>query len=80
MRRYRYGGMINLGVRPTFGKMKFTPEAHLFGFNQDIYGAEMTVYFLKRLRGERRFSGPEALRKQLGRDKKAAQKALLDWK
>jgi riboflavin kinase/FMN adenylyltransferase len=76
VRRERYGGMINLGVRPTFGKMKFVPEAHLFDFSKDIYGAEMTVYFLKRLRAERRFSGPEALRRQLERDKIAAQKAL----
>ncbi|OPZ15846.1 MAG: Riboflavin biosynthesis protein RibF [candidate division BRC1 bacterium ADurb.BinA364] len=73
----RYGGMINLGRRPTFGRMAFVPEAHLFSFEGDLYGQEIVVYFLGRLRGEKRFANAEALRRQLERDRQRARRALL---
>ncbi len=73
----RYGGMINLGRRPTFGTLAFLPEAHLFNFKGEIYGEEMTVYFLRRLRDEKRFESAEALKQQLIIDQQTAREALL---
>lgn len=75
-----YGGMANLGVRPTFdgGKGKEAPllEVHLFGQHRSLYGAELKVQFVRRLRAERRFPSPKALIRQLARDATRAE-ALL---
>ncbi|MCX7016459.1 MAG: bifunctional riboflavin kinase/FAD synthetase [Candidatus Sumerlaeota bacterium] len=76
VRHARYGGMINLGMRPTFGRLSYVPEVHLFHFREDMYGEAVTVYFLRRLRSERRFPDAEALIRQLRRDRANAQKAL----
>ena len=75
----RYGGMMNLGMRPTFGQPDVVPEVHLFNFSGEIRGETLTVYFLRRLRGEKRFSGPQALIRQLRSDRRAAQRALLEY-
>jgi riboflavin kinase/FMN adenylyltransferase len=72
----RYGGMINLGVRPTFEGPAFSAEVHLFNFDRSIYGKSVTVYFLRRLRDEKRFAGPAALVRQLKADRAAAVRAL----
>ncbi|MBK7759999.1 MAG: riboflavin biosynthesis protein RibF [Deltaproteobacteria bacterium] len=50
-------GVANLGVRPTFGKLGFTIEAHLLNFAGDLYGETLSMRLLKRLRGEERFAG-----------------------
>jgi riboflavin kinase/FMN adenylyltransferase len=59
----------NVGVRPMFvtGRGELI-EAFLVDFNGDLYGSELRVEFLKRLRGERRFESVEALIEQMGRD------------
>lgn len=75
----RYGGMINLGVRPTFGQPKFLPEAHLFEFNEMIYDETIDIYFLSKLRDERKFQSPADLMVQLEKDKKDAQAVLLNF-
>ncbi len=62
----RYPGMMNIGVRPTFdGGTNVVPEVHLFNFNRTIYGSRLKVRFLRRLRGEKKFDGPESLVRQL---------------
>jgi len=76
VRGARYGGMINLGVRPTFGRLSYVPEVNLFHFHEDIYGEALTVYFVRRLRSERRFPDAAALIRQLRLDRVHAQKAL----
>jgi riboflavin kinase/FMN adenylyltransferase len=61
--------VINVGRRPTFKDGKATlAEAHLLDFSGEVYGRRIEFRFLHRLRDERRFSGPEALRKQIARD------------
>ena len=62
-------GAASLGVRPTLG-MGLRPvlEVHLFDFNQEIYGAHVTVHFLHKLRDEMRFDSFEALPAQIARD------------
>jgi riboflavin kinase/FMN adenylyltransferase len=68
----RYKGVANVGTRPTLGGGERRLEVHLLGFAGELYGEEVRVRFLKRLREERRFSSPEALREQIAEDVAAA--------
>lgn len=63
--------MANLGSRPTFGSDARTLEVHLIGRHEELYGQQMTVQFISRLRDIRRFASPEALAAQLESDKAA---------
>lgn len=71
-----YGGMMNIGVRPTFDGEEQTMEVHLFNFEEEIYGKEIQVRFIKRLRPEMKFSGKDELIKQLEKDEREAHKIL----
>ncbi len=71
-----YGGMMNIGVRPTFEDDGRTLEVHIFDFEQEIYGKTIQVRFLKRLRDERKFDGIDELKIQLIKDKEEALKIL----
>ena len=64
--------MLNVGDCPTVGGRAITIEAHIIDFDQDIYGREVTIDFLSRLRDEQRFGSLEELRLQLTRDREAA--------
>lgn len=68
--------MANIGRRPTFGEEKVRLEVHLLDFEGDLYGQTLRVEFAQRLRDERAFDGPEALREQLSRDKARCQRIL----
>ena len=68
-------GVANLGNRPTFGAGR-SIEVHLFGFDGDLYGKRMRVGFVSRLRGEAKFDGLDALRRQIDQDCDAAKNAL----
>jgi riboflavin kinase/FMN adenylyltransferase len=60
---------VNVGVRPTFETGRgLLVEAHLIGFEGDLYGQTLRVGFVERLRGERRFPGVEDLIAQMHRD------------
>ena len=59
---------MNLGVRPTFGPGPLVCEVHLLGFSGTLLGRSVTVSLLARLRGERCFPSPQALRRQVRRD------------
>jgi riboflavin kinase / FMN adenylyltransferase len=74
--RGSFGGMMNLGGRPTFGDMTRSLEVHLFDVTGDWYGESVSVAFVSRLRDVQRFDGVEALIAQLGRDAADAQLAL----
>ena len=69
---------VSIGVRPTFrtGRGELI-EAYLIGFEGDLYGQQLRLRFLERLRGERRFESPEALVEQMHRDVEQA-RALAD--
>jgi riboflavin kinase/FMN adenylyltransferase len=62
------GGVMNLGIRPTFGPGPMVCEVHLLGFSGTLLGQAVSVSVLARLRGERRFSSGDALRRQVRRD------------
>ena len=61
--------MLNVGSHPTLpgGGQRF--EAHIFGFDGDIYGRSAAVETVEYLRGETKFPSPDALREQLERDR-----------
>jgi riboflavin kinase / FMN adenylyltransferase len=73
-----FGGMMNLGGRPTFGDESRQLEAHLFDAEADLYGAWVRVDLLARLRGVERFASPAALVAQLAVDEAAARARLAD--
>ena len=64
-----YKGMSNIGFRPTIDNGDLTIEVNIFDFNKVIYGKEITISFVKRMRDERKFENIEALKAQLALDK-----------
>ena len=73
----RYGGVCNIGTRPTVGAGNArTIETNIFGFNDDIYGLDLRISFIERIRDEHRFSSMEDLRHQLENDRKIAETLL----
>lgn len=66
-----YPAMMNIGNRPTFGTNKTTIEVNLIGFTGNLYGEQLRVSFLRRLRSERRFPSEKELSEQLQRDEAA---------
>jgi riboflavin kinase/FMN adenylyltransferase len=72
----RYPAVANIGYRPTFGESELCVEAHLMGFHGDLYGEQVRLRFVERLRAERRFASAEALRGQINRDLAEAQDIL----
>jgi riboflavin kinase/FMN adenylyltransferase len=60
--------VTNIGVRPTFGTLTRTVEAHLLDWSGDLYGQVVQVAFLQRIRGERKFDGLAALQAQIEQD------------
>jgi riboflavin kinase/FMN adenylyltransferase len=68
-----YPAVTNVGVRPTFGdEGSLTVETHLLSGGRALYGKEMSLAFLERLRDEMRFDGPAELAEQIRRDVAAA--------
>lgn len=61
-------GLANIGFNPTFHASTLSLEVHLLDFNQDIYGDEIQVYFVKRIRDEIRFSSVRELVLQIQKD------------
>jgi riboflavin kinase/FMN adenylyltransferase len=60
--------MINIGKNPTFKNEQLTIEAHIFDFNEDIYGKKVRFFFLKKIRDVKTFNGFEELKAQLEAD------------
>src|SRR6202162_1607386 len=75
-RENEYGGVVNIGVRPTIGNEtgERILELHLFDFDQKIYGEDIEVAFLGYLRPEQKFSGVDELQAQIQRDAETARR------
>jgi len=71
-----YGGVTNIGFKPTFGNDALSVETHILDFDQNIYGKKIKLNFIKRLRNEKKFSSIEALAAQIKRDIEEARKIL----
>lgn len=67
---------VNIGHRPTLarGEPRLHVEAHLLDFAGDLYGQEIEISFVEKLREEQKFASPDLLREQIGRDISAAQR------
>ena len=69
----RHGGICNIGTRPTVGSGNArTIETNIFGFDDDIYGLDLRISFIARLRDERRFASLDELRAQIEADRRQA--------
>ena len=63
-----YRSVTNIGHRPTFRGRKRTVETHLLDYSGDLYGRDLTVDIVERLRAEKKFQNPDELKKQIARD------------
>lgn len=68
VREKYYDGIANIGLCPTFNKKELTVEVHIFDFNEDIYGEEITLYFIRKIREEKKFNNATALIQQINTD------------
>jgi riboflavin kinase/FMN adenylyltransferase len=73
----RLPGVVNIGVRPTFDGVRQVVETHLLDFSGDLYGSDLTLEFVERLRPEQKFDSVAALVDQIGADVDSA-RSLLD--
>ncbi|MDO4833736.1 MAG: bifunctional riboflavin kinase/FAD synthetase [Bacillota bacterium] len=64
----RRPSITNVGVKPTVGTYEKNIETHIFNFDEDVYGREIRVDFIKHTRGEKKFDGIEALKNQIEQD------------
>lgn len=74
-----YGGVLNIGTRPTFygpRDRETSIEVHIFGFRGSIYGRDIEVFFEKKIRDEVRFDSAEDLIAQIRRDEAKARAVL----
>jgi riboflavin kinase/FMN adenylyltransferase len=73
-REREYGGVVNIGIRPTIENEsgERTLELHLFDFDQQIYGEDIEVAFVQYLRAEQKFAGVDELQRQIRRDAELA--------
>lgn len=74
--RQRLEGVLNIGTNPTFGEGRMALEAHIFDFDEDIYGEFVRVLYEKRLRNEVAFKSKEALIAQIKKDVDEAKRIL----
>jgi len=64
----RFPSATNIGIRPTFGEGEKTVETHLLQYRGDLYGKEIRVEFVEKLRDEQRFASSEELKIQIEKD------------
>jgi riboflavin kinase / FMN adenylyltransferase len=76
LHRKRLPAAISVGTNPTFEGKQRTVEAYILDFDEDIYGVELGVEFVERLRGMVKFDSVEALVEQMGRDVEQARELL----
>ncbi len=74
----KHPAVVNIGLRPTFTSGEVLPriEAHLLGYSADLYGKNVTLQFIQRLRGEQKFASIEALVTQIQADINRARQIL----
>lgn len=71
-----YPGVANVGMNPTFRGSRFSVEVHIFDFNRNIYGKEVQVAFIQRIREERVFETSASLIEQIKKDMTCARQIL----
>ena len=71
-----HDAVVNIGIRPTFGGETEVVEVHLLDHRADLYGVNLSIDFVKRIRAEQRFDGAPALIEQIHRDIAEARELL----
>ena len=71
-----FGGMLNIGSRPTIENAGRSVEVHVFGLSAEVYGESIGVEFIKRIRDEHKFESLDELKIQLESDKSTSMKIL----
>ena len=71
----RWRAVVNLGSRPTFQERERLLEVHLLEFDGDLYGRELAVDFIERLRDVKKFESVDELRQQIAQDVETARSA-----
>lgn len=72
----KHRAATNVGLRPTVDGRGVTVESHLLDFDGDLYGRELRVEFLHRIRSEKKFSGLDALKTQISNDVQVVRQLL----
>ncbi len=75
----KYPSVANIGIRPTIGNSKERSETHILGFSGDLYGRNITVKLLKKIRNEQKFNDLAGLKKQIDKDKKATLQIVAEY-
>lgn len=75
-RGHSYQGVANIGFKPTFKDQTLSVEVYIMDFNKDIYGEDLGISFVERLRDEKAFESPDELAKQIKKDVERARKVL----
>lgn len=69
-------GVLNIGTNPTFPEKEFSLEVHIFDFDRDIYGSNIEIVFVDKIREEKKFETPELLVEQIKEDITKARRIL----
>ena len=73
-----FSGMMNIGNRPTISGLDQTIEIHVFDFDKDLYGKNLKVFFLKKIRNEKKFDSLTSLKSQLKKDEENCKRILAE--
>jgi riboflavin kinase/FMN adenylyltransferase len=71
-----FGGMLSIGMNPTVDGTHRTIEVNIFNFDKDIYGEQISIHFVNRIREEMKFDSLDALVKQMDSDKEISLRLL----
>ena len=74
-----YQSMTNIGRRPTFGGNRRTVEVYILNYYGDLYGRELRIDIIERLRGEKQFDSVEEIKKQIAEDIKQGTAVLNSY-
>jgi len=74
-----YKGVANIGYSPTFDDHQFTVEVHILDFERRIYGDDIRVNFVQRIRDEKKFTSIDQLKDQIHKDIAVAREILSNW-
>ena len=74
----QYSGMMNIGNRPTLNGINQTIEIHIFDFDENIYGKNLKIFPLKKIRDEKKFDSLTTLKKQLIKDEEICKRTLAE--
>jgi riboflavin kinase/FMN adenylyltransferase len=72
----QFPSATNIGIRPTFGEGEKMVETHLLNYKGDLYGKDIRVEFVQKLRDEQRFPSPEELKAQIKKDVREVETVL----